>query len=126
MGFHGGPVAKNSLTCQSAGDTGSIPESGRSPGGSMATYSSILPWAIPWTEEPGSLWSMGLQRVRYAYVKRITSPGSMHDTGCFGLVHWDDPDGWDGEGGGRVVQDGEHMYSHGGFKSKYGKTNTML
>ena len=77
-------------------------------------------------QEPGSLWSMGLQRVRYAYVKRIASPGSMHDTGCLGLVHWDDPDGWDGEGGGRVVQDGEHMYSHGGFKSKYGKTNTML
>ena len=28
------------------------------------------------------------------YVKRITSPGSMHDTGCSGLVHWDDPEGW--------------------------------
>ena len=26
----------------------------------------------------------------------------MHDTGCSGLVHWDDPDGWDEEGGGRV------------------------
>ena len=34
-----------------------------------------------------------------SYVKRITSPGSMHDTGCLGLVHWDDPEGWDGEGG---------------------------
>ena len=32
----------------------------------------------------------------------------MHDTGCSGLVHWDDPEGWDGEGGGRGVQDGEH------------------
>ena len=29
----------------------------------MATYSSILAWRIPWTEEPGGLWSMGLQRV---------------------------------------------------------------
>ena len=29
------------------------------------------------------------------------------------LVHWDDPEGWDGEGGGRGVQDGEHMYIHG-------------
>ena len=29
------------------------------------------------------------------------SPGSMHDTGCLGLVHWDDPEGWNGEGGGR-------------------------
>ena len=35
----------------------------------------------------------------------------MHETGCSGLVHWDDPEGWDGEGGGRRVQDGEHMYS---------------
>ena len=34
-------------------------------------------------------------------------------------VHWDDPEGWDGEGGGGrgVVQDGEHMYTHGGFMS---------
>ena len=36
-----------------------------------------------------------------SYVKQITSPGSMHETGCSGLVHWDDPEGWDGEGGGR-------------------------
>ena len=42
---------------------------------------------------------------------------SMHDTGCSGLVHWDDPEGWDGEGGGRGVQDGEHMYTCGGFMS---------
>ena len=33
--------------------------------------------------------------------KRIASPGSMQDTGCLGLVHWDDPEGWYGEGGGR-------------------------
>ena len=31
----------------------------------MATHSSILTWIIPWTEEPGGLQSMGLQRVRY-------------------------------------------------------------
>ena len=36
-----------------------------------------------------------------SYVKQITSPGSMQDTGCLGLVHWDDPEGWYGEGGGR-------------------------
>ena len=41
-----------------------------------------------------------------SYVKQISSPGSMHETGCLGLVHWDDPEGWDGEGGGRQVQDG--------------------
>ena len=33
-------------------------------------------------------------------MKRIASPGSMHDTGCLGLVHWDDPEGWYWEGGG--------------------------
>ena len=48
-----------------------------------------------------------------SYVKQIASPGSMHETGCSGLVHWDDPEGWDGEGGGREDQDGEHMYTHG-------------
>ena len=37
----------------------------------------------------------------------------MHDTGCSGVVHWDDPEGWYGEGGGSGVQDGEHMYTHG-------------
>ena len=34
-------------------------------------------------------------------MKQITSPGSVHETGCSGLVHWDDPKGWDGEGGGK-------------------------
>ena len=48
-------------------------------------------------------------------MKRITSPGSMQDTGCSGLVHWDDPEGWYGEGGGRGVQDEELVYTHGGF-----------
>ena len=52
---------------------------------------------------------------KLSYVKRITSPGSMHETGCSGLVHWDDPEGWDVDGGGREVQDGELMYTHGGF-----------
>ena len=59
-------------------------------------------------------------------MKRIASPGLMHDTGCSGLVHWDDREEWDGEGGERRVQDGEHMYTHGRFKSMYGKTNTIL
>jgi len=50
----------------------------------------------------------------------------MHDTGCSGLVHWDDPEGWDVEGCGRGLQDGEHMYTCGGFMSMYGKTNRVL
>ena len=48
-----------------------------------------------------------------SYVKQNTSPGSMHETGCSGLVHWDDPERWDGERGRREGQDGEHMYTHG-------------
>ena len=39
-------------------------------------------------------------------VKQITSLGWMHETGC---MHWEDPEGWDGEGGGRGDWDGEHM-----------------
>ena len=72
------------------------------------------------------IWETGTETCKISYVKRIASPGLMHDTGCSGLVHWDDPEGWDGEESGREVQDGEHMYTHGGFKSMYGKTNTIL
>ena len=36
-------------------------------------------------------------------MKQIASPGSMYETGCSDLVHWDDPEGWDGEGGGRGI-----------------------
>ena len=56
----------------------------------------------------------------------VTSPGSVHNAGCLGLVHWDDPGGWYGEAGGRRVQDGEHVYTCGGFFLIYGKTNAML
>ena len=51
---------------------------------------------------------MALKHVYY-HMKYIASPGLRHETGCLGLVHWDDPEGLDGEGGGRGVQDGEHM-----------------
>ena len=39
---------------------------------------------------------------------------------------WDDPEGWYGEGGGRRVQDGEHMYTCGGFILIFDKTNTIM
>ena len=68
----------------------------------------------------------GIETVIISYMKLITSPGLMHETGCSGLVHWDDPEGWDKEGGGTGVQDGEHMYTCGGFMSMYGKTNIVL
>ena len=51
-------------TCN-AGDPGSIPGWGRSPGEGIGNQASILAWKIPWTEELGGLWSMGLQRVRH-------------------------------------------------------------
>ena len=77
-------------------------------------------------DEGGMIWENGIETCKLSHVKQIASPGSMHDTGCSRLVHWEDPEGWDGEGGGRGVQDGEHMYTHGRFKSMYGKTNTIL
>jgi hypothetical protein len=49
------------------------------------------------------LWENGTETCKLSYVKRIAGPGSMHDTGCSGLVHWDDPEGWYGEGRGREV-----------------------
>ena len=50
----------------------------------------------------------------------------MQDTGCLGLVHWDDTEGWYGEGDGRGVQDWELVYTRGGFMLMYGKTNTIF
>ena len=55
-----------------------------------------------------------------SYKKLITCPGSVQDTGCLGLVHWDDL-----EGSERRVHDGEHVYTHGEFMLIYGKTNTI-
>ena len=76
--------------------------------------------------EGGMVWENGIKTCIVSYKKQIASPGSMQDTGSFRLVHWDDPEGWYGEGGGRGVQDGEHMYTRGGFMLMYGKTNTIL
>ena len=50
--------------------------------------------------EGGMIWENGIETGIISYKKRITSPGSMHDTGCLGLVHWDDPERWYGGGGG--------------------------
>ena len=74
----------------------------------------------------GLIWENGIETCILSYVKQIASPGSMQDTGCSGLVHWVDREGWYGEGGGRDVQDGEHVYTCGGFMLMYGKTNTIL
>ena len=59
----GGSDSKESS--RNAGDAGLIPGSGRSLEEEMATHSYILVSKIPWTEEPGGLQSMGMQRVRH-------------------------------------------------------------
>ena len=76
--------------------------------------------------EGGMILEKGIETCILSYVKCIARPGSMHDTGCSGLMHWDDPEGWDGEEGGRGVQDGEHMYTCDRFMLMYGKTTTIL
>ena len=76
--------------------------------------------------EGGMTWENGIETCIISYVKRITRPGLMHDTGCSGLVHWDDPEGWYAEGGGKGGQDGKQVYTHGGFRLMYGKTSTIL
>ena len=76
--------------------------------------------------EGGMIWESGIDTCIISYKKRITSLGLMQDTGCLGLVHWDDPKGCYGEGGGRGVQDWKHMYTCGGFMLMYGKTKTIL
>ena len=63
--------------------------------------------------EGGMICENSIETCILSYVKQIASPGLMHEAGCSGLVHWDDPEGWDGERGGREDQDGEHMYTHG-------------
>ena len=77
-------------------------------------------------DKDGMIWENSIETCMLSYVKQIASPGLMHETGCSGLVHWDDPEGWDGEGGGRGVQDGEHMYTHGWFMSVYGKDHYSI
>ena len=72
------------------------------------------------------IWENGIETCIIAYVKRIASPGLMHDTECSDLVHWDDPEGWYREGGEREVQDGEHVYTCCRFMMMYGKTNKIL
>ena len=73
--------------------------------------------------EGGEIWENSTETCILSCMKQVASPGSIHGTGCLGLVHWEDPVG---EGGGRRVQDGERGYTCGGFISIFGKTNTIL
>ena len=74
----------------------------------------------------GMIWENGTETCILSYVKRITSAGSMNDTGCSGLcTGMTQRDGMGRKVGGGV-QNGEHMYTHGGFMSMYDKTNATL
>ena len=50
--------------------------------------------------EGGMIWENGIEIHIISYMERVASPGLMHNTGCLGLVHWDNPEGWYGEEGG--------------------------
>ena len=63
--------------------------------------------------EGGMIWENSTETCILPYVKQMTSLSSMHETGNSNLVHWDNPEEWGGEGGGRGVQDGGHMYACG-------------
>ena len=76
--------------------------------------------------EGGMIWENGIETCIISHKKQIANLGLMQETGCLGLVHWDDPEGWYREGRERGVQDGEHVYTRGGFMLMYGKTNTVL
>ena len=72
------------------------------------------------------IWENSIETCILSYVKQIASLGLMHETGCSGPVHWDDPEGWDEEGGGSGVQDGGHMYTHDWFMLIYGKNHQNI
>ena len=61
-------------------------------------------------------------KTRDLFKKIRDSPGSVHETGCSGLVHWDDPEGWDGEGDGGGSGWGTRVY----LWLMYLKTITIL
>ena len=76
--------------------------------------------------EGGKIWENDIETCKISCKKRVASPGSMHDAGCLGLVHWDDPEGGYGEGGGRRVQDGEHMRNKKKKKKNWTWNNRLV
>ena len=71
--------------------------------------------------EGGMIGENDIETCIISYMKQITSPSLVHDPGCLGLVHWDDPEEWCAEGVGKGVQDGENMYTRGRFMLMYAK-----
>ena len=59
----------------------------------------------------GMIWENSIETCILSYVKQMTSPSSMHETGHSNPVHWDNPEGWDGEAGEKGFQDaGKHVH----------------
>ena len=73
-------------------------------------YRLVL-WTLWERERVGEIWENGIETCVISCMKQVASPGSMHDTGCLGLVHWDDPEGWYGKGGVRR-EDGSGWGTH--------------
>ena len=75
--------------------------------------------------EGGMIWEDSIETCILSYVKRITSPSSTHETGCLELVHWDDPEGWYGEGGERGVRMGDTCTPMADSCQRMAKTTTI-
>ena len=83
-------------------------------------YRTVL-WTLWERERVERFGRMTLKHVKYHV--RNEMPVQVQ---CAILDACDDPEGWYGEGGGRRVQDGEHLYTCGGFILIFGKTNTIM
>ena len=76
--------------------------------------------------EGGKIWENGIETCETSCMKRDASPGSMHDAGCLGLVHWDGPEGWYGEGGRRGFRMGNTCTLTADSCECMAKTTTIL
>ena len=60
-------------------------------------------WILWEKVEGGMIWENSTETYTLPNVKLIVSSGSLHETGHLGPVHWDHPEGWNGERDGRVL-----------------------
>ena len=80
-------------------------------------------WYYVGEGEGGMIWENSIETCILPYVKQMTSASLMHEAGLWKPVLWDNPEGCSGEGGGKEVQDGGHMYTHGWFMLIYSKNH---
>ena len=72
------------------------------------------------------IWENDIETCKSSHVKLIAGPGLMHHTGCSGLVHWDDPEGWNEEGSGRRFRMGTICTPMADSCQCMAKTTTIL